>query len=453
MRAESHLASSLILHAVTRSADEQLAAASLRRWQRVTLATLVVGYGGYYLCRANFSVALPLIADELTASGYEPAQARLRLGEIASLGVLAYAAGKFINGALTELTGGRRSFLSGMGLSALCTVAFAASGSLPLFSLAWLANRFVQSGGWLGAVKITSRWFPASAYGTAMGVVSLSFLLGDAVARGAMGALLARGASWRELFLAAAGALLAILLASAVLLRETPLERGAREPAGSGGDLFASRAAGADSVRPPPVRELLRTLLSSRGFRLVCAISLGLTLLRETFNTWTPTYFVDALGLAPSDAASASALFPLFGCASVLLAGWLSDRLGSNGRAWILFGGVALAIATLLFLALLDPQSSRRSAVALVAATGFLLIGPYSYLAGALSLDFGGKQGSAAAAGIIDGVGYLGGALAGGGVARLALAFGWPGAFLALSGVALATALCAWLFLRERAGA
>ena len=50
----------------------------------------------------------------------------------------------------------------------------------------------------------------------------------------------------------------------------------------------------------------------------------------------------------------------------------------------------------------------------------FLLIGPYSYLAGAISLDFGGKRGGATACGIIDGVGYLfGGVLAGNVVARL----------------------------------
>ncbi len=424
--------------------------ASLRRWQRITLATLVVGYAGYYLCRANFSVALPLIADELAASGLDPAEARLRLGEIASLGVLAYAAGKFASGALTEVFGGRRSFLAGMGFSALCTIGFAAAGSLPLFSLAWTMNRLVQSGGWVGAVKITSRWFPASAYGTAMGVVSLSFLLGDAAARAVMGVLLAHGATWRELFLAAASVLLAILAVCAWLLRERPGDRGVAEPPASTDQLFADLDRASSDEEPLALQVLLRTLFASRGFRLVCGISLGLTLLRETFNTWTPTYFTDAVGLAPGNAAAASAVFPLFGCASVLAAGWLSDRLGASGRAGILFGGVLLAIATLAALALLDPSRAPRSAVALVAMTGFLLIGPYSYLAGALSLDFGGKRGSAAAAGIIDGVGYLGGVFAGGGVARLAYAFGWSGAFLALAAVAVATALVAWLFLRER---
>jgi len=44
----------------------------------------------------------------------------------------------------------------------------------------------------------------------------------------------------------------------------------------------------------------------------------------------------------------------------------------------------------------------------LVAAIGFLVIGPYSFFAGAMSLDFGGRQGSATASGLIDGIGYLG---------------------------------------------
>jgi hypothetical protein len=41
------------------------------------------------------------------------------------------------------------------------------------------------------------------------------------------------------------------------------------------------------------------------------------------------------------------------------------------------------------------------------------MMAPYSYLSGAISLDFGGKQGSASASGIIDGTGYLGGVFAG----------------------------------------
>jgi hypothetical protein len=41
------------------------------------------------------------------------------------------------------------------------------------------------------------------------------------------------------------------------------------------------------------------------------------------------------------------------------------------------------------------------------------MIGPYSYLAGAIALDLGGKAGGATTSGTIDAVGYLGEILAG----------------------------------------
>jgi OPA family glycerol-3-phosphate transporter-like MFS transporter len=82
-----------------------------------------------------------------------------------------------------------------------------------------------------------------------------------------------------------------------------------------------------------------------------------------------------------------------------------------------------------------------------------LLLGPYSYLAGATALDFGGRRGGATACGVIDGVGYLGGASAGEPVARLVQAQGWPTAFGTMTAVALAAATVAAVFLVVQARA
>jgi sugar phosphate permease len=83
----------------------------------------------------------------------------------------------------------------------------------------------------------------------------------------------------------------------------------------------------------------------------------------------------------------------------------------------------------------------------LTALIAFLCIGPYSYLAGAISLDFGGKQGSATASGLIDGVGYLGGVLAGNSFASISVAWGWRGAFTVLAGVAWLSSIAAGVYL------
>ncbi len=88
-----------------------------------------------------------------------------------------------------------------------------------------------------------------------------------------------------------------------------------------------------------------------------------------------------------------------------------------------------------------------RDHLELVGLVGFLMLGPYSYLAGAISLDLGGKQGGATACGLIDGVGYLGGILAGGSVARLSVEYGWHGGFKAPAGGALLSSVGAAMFL------
>jgi OPA family glycerol-3-phosphate transporter-like MFS transporter len=419
----------------------------LLRRQVLTLALLVVGYAGYYLCRSNFSVALPMILDDLTARGVDPADAKVRLGAIASLGTLAYALGKFLSGGLSDFLGGRRNFLYGMAGAVLFTVLFALGSTLPVFTLAWIGNRLVQSLGWVGMVKIASRWFSYSTYGTVMGILSLSFLFGDAAARKFMSILIDQGFDWQSVFCTAAAVLSVLYLANVLWLKETPLDIGEPEPAASPQNLFGRHG---EEPTPVGIRALLRPLLRSPGFWFVCLLSLGFTLVRETFNTWTPSYFTEVVGLSKAEAAEASALFPLFGGVSVLLAGFLSDWLGRGGRAVLIFFGLVLTGAALMVLGYADLGDSRGWPIWLVALVAFVMIGPYSYLAGAIALDFGGKQGSATACGIIDGVGYLGGVLAGDSMARISVAHGWQGAFAVLAGVAWLSCVAAALFWAEQ---
>ncbi len=73
-------------------------------------------------------------------------------------------------------------------------------------------------------------------------------------------------------------------------------------------------------------------LLRSKGFLLICLLSLGCTIIGETFNIWTPVYLRDYLGYTMGNAAGMSAVFPGVGAVSVVVTGWLRDRLGINGR-------------------------------------------------------------------------------------------------------------------------
>ena len=411
-------------------------------WHAGTALLLALGYSGYYFCRSDLSVVLPDLIHDMARHGMTPNAAEIRLGFIASVGTIAYAFGKFFSGAIADTGGGRRSFLGGMAGSILFTILFAMSGSFPLFTMAWIGNRLFQSQGWAALVRVSSRWFSYSTYGSVMAVVSLSFLFGDAGCRWMMSELMARGVGWRGVFFFASGALAVLMVICMLLLRESPEERGLPKPEVNPRNVYADKATTGDDERVN-IRAILKPLLTSFPFWMVCVLAFGTTMLRETFNLWTPTYFVQFAGLPASVAASRSALFPLCGGISVLLGGFLSDKLGPNGRNILVVAGMSACTVCLVLMGRIPSGAGQLAPSILVGLVGFTLLGPYSYLAGAMSLDFGGQKGSATAAGIIDGFGYMAGWLSGDTIARIAVAWGWRSAFLSLAVVSLLTALVA----------
>jgi OPA family glycerol-3-phosphate transporter-like MFS transporter len=404
---------------------------SLRFRQTTVVLLLFGGYGALYFCRADLSVATPLLVEELGRHGVSHAVAIIRMGSIASLGVLAYALGKLFLTGLGDFWGGRINFLIGLGGATAFTLMFASGLSLPLFSIAWIGNRLTQSLSWAGLIKVSSKWFDYSSYGMIIGILSISYLVGDAAARQWMGMLIEHGFGWRTLFYFAAAVVGLFFAVNYFFLRESRLDAGFIEAKPNPLNLFAS-----SESRPQGLRELLLPLVRSRAFLVVCLLSLGCTIIRESFNFWTPVYLRDYLGYSVSNAARMSSIFPGVGAVSVLATGWLSDRLGINGRPLIMFVGLAATAAALLVL--MTMRSSSTGPLLPLIAIGtiaFCLLGPYSYLGGAFALDFGGKQAGAVSSGIIDGVGYLGAVVAGDSIARVSVSFGWPGVFVALAAV------------------
>jgi OPA family glycerol-3-phosphate transporter-like MFS transporter len=415
--------------------------------QFLSVALLFAGYASYYFCRSDFSVAMPMLIDELHRHGFTNSVAMVRLGAVASFGVLAYAAGKLLLGGLGDLWGGRRSFITGLAGSIVFTLIFTLGGALPIFTVAWIGNRLVQSTGWAGLVKVCSKWFSYTSYGIIVGILSLSYLIGDAVARQCMGMLIQAGFGWRSLFYFAAGVAALILLANLLLLRESRASLGFPEPDVNPLNVFEDRPQ--DNNRG--LRAFLRPLLTNRAFWIVCFLSLGTTIVREAFNTWTPTYLHQFFGFSQAEAAGRSAIFPAVGAISVLVAGWAGDRLGASGRSIILFLGLITTTVGLFALTAVAGGAQSNLPLILIGIVAFGLLGPYSYLGGAMALDFGGRQGGATSSGFIDGVGYLGGILAGDSVARLSVALGWRSVFAALAAVSAVSAVGAGaLFVHQR---
>src|SRR5262249_41727070 len=147
---------------------------------------------------------------------------------------------------------------------------------------------------------------------------------------------------------------------------------------------------------------------------------------------WSPKFLKDVAELSSGNAGMASLAFPLAGGASAIVAGLLSDRLhGRHGR--VVVPSLILATGLLYAMGVIDVAGKAWEAITLIALTSFFLIGPYSYLSGVMALDLGGKRGSSTAAGLIDGVGYLGAIASGSGVAWVAKKYQWQGVFTSLA--------------------
>ena len=409
----------------------------LRVSQCRTVLLLFLGYASCYFCRSNLSVATPLLIEDLGRRGISHGDAIISIGSMTSWGVFAYALGKWFLTSLGDYWGGRRNLLVATGGATAFTLLFASSSTLPVLTLAWVCNRLTQSIGWSALVKVSSKWFDYSRYGTVIAILTCSYFIGDAAARQSMGLLLQHGMGWRGLFIFGAGVAGCMFLANLFFLRESRVDDGHAEAEANPRNVFAGA-----TTAPTSYLTLVLPLLRSRAFLMVCLLGFAATMVRETFYTWNPVYLHDFLGYSVGHAASLSAIFPAAGAVSSLLAGWTSDRLGANCRALLLFLGLSATAIALVVLTLLRPGTAGVVLpVVMIAIVAFTLLGPYAFLPGAFALDFGGKRAGAVASGLVDGTGYLGGVLAGTVMAHLAVAFGWGGVFISLAGVSALAAL------------
>jgi sugar phosphate permease len=385
------------------------------------LATLLVGYGSFYLCRANLEAAGPLL---IAHEGFD----KTRFGELSTIATFTYAIGKFLMGGMGDVLGGRRMFGVAVAGSVVCSLAFGASHTFVFFALFAAANRFFQSGGWSAIVHVVSRRFEPGRHGTVMGILSTSYELGNVAALNLSGLVAQWG--WRALFVV--NPLLFALIGGSVFLV-----------------LRAGDAPVADAPRPPPeprlpLSEILPVLFRRGSFWLAVVLSMLLTFMRVAFLTWTPTYLYELGRAAGHDTISGaivkSSLFPAAGVVSAMTVGPLTDRLGPGRRAPIMAASLSVVVVLVLILGHGGVHDATVAAL-LIAGVGLFLLGPYSLMAGVIALDVAGKRGTATATGIIDGAGYLAGTAAGYVLGHLADTAGWSAVFDLLVAAALLATL------------
>lgn len=394
------------------------------------LGTLIVGYIGVYLCRKNFSVAVPLLQADLGVT-------KAQVGVVASVSTLAYALGKFFFGPVIDRFGGRICFL----LSLVGVAIFGGLGGMVtgLAALTWLysANRLTGSAAWGGMVKLVPDWFTGKQLPLALAILSLSFVFGGALATLFAGEIAHwSNNSWRAVMGVPSLVLLVLVVVAWFILPKR----------GSLGGPADSAVSTSDEARESSW-ERIKHVLAVRQLWIVLALSFGLTMFRETFNTWTVDFIKTEGGEAVSTrfAAFLATPYDLVGALGIIALGWVFGRLTGKGRARLL-----VVILGLLAVLLWNLPNFFKHGLWLVTASvgliGFLSYGPYSLLAGILAVEIRGPAYVATVAGFVDGIGYVASILAGRQFGQLVDFGGYRLGFQVLAGIAAACALLS-LFL------
>ena len=356
------------------------------------LGFVILGYIGVYLCRKNFSVAVPLLQTAFHTD-------KAHLGAIDSYATIAYVIGKLFWGPnFVDRFGGRQCFFFVLFGVALFGGISAFAVSLPMLGACCMANRFFGAGGWASMVKLAADWFPARHMALAMAFLSLSIVFGG------VGALLlagqiaaATGNNWHAVL--GLPSLVLLLIIGLCWLALSPGQQASGAPSSSGrawtyGGLFG--------------------LLKTRQFWMLCCLSFTLTITRETFSFWTVDFFKTEGGaqMTTQLAVWLSIPFDAMGIVGILALGWLLDRLTGLQRKWLLFT-ILLCVAAATYLLPALAHHSWWLVMADIGLIGLLSYGPYCLPAGVFALEIRGKDYVASVTGMVDASGYLAGIISG----------------------------------------
>lgn len=146
-----------------------------RLWRYRIFALTWLAYGGFYLCRKNFSIAMPLLTQDLGFTKDQFAMVLFLFG-------LFYAVGQFYNGFLSDKFGPRLIVGIGLLLSVLANIVMGFGAALLAFGLLLCINGTGQSTGWSGTVKNMAPWFRRKERGVVMSWWSTCYVVGAVAA-------------------------------------------------------------------------------------------------------------------------------------------------------------------------------------------------------------------------------------------------------------------------------
>jgi sugar phosphate permease len=390
---------------------------SLAAGRRRTFTITWITYAGFYFCRKNLGIVLPLLHG---VSGL----GSLALANIVFGYSVFYALGQFGFGILSDRIGPKWVVGTGLIFVVGSNLLMGMQASFVWLLLFACVNGAGQSTGWSGLVKTMASWFNSENRGIVMAWWGTNYVFGGFLATifatwsiGQWWILPQLG--WRRGFLFPAVLLLVVTVIFLVGVRETPEEEEFPREIQHLPPAQKDRSSWTD----------LLALLRKRSLWTISISYFFLELCRYALMFWLPLYMVDQLKYNLQTAGYASSLYELIGIAGAVAAGYISDHFSQSRRAPVsvvmLFG--------LACVMLFQPSLARYGlpgTVVAISLAGILSYGPDTLLSGAAAQDIGEARAAATAAGLVDGIGHLGALFSPYLVVLVSGRYGWDRLFL-----------------------
>ena len=416
------------------SIDDQEVDAEYKRLRWQVFLGIFIGYGGYYLVRKNFTLAMPFLIEE----GFSKTELGFALSGVA----IAYGLSKFLMGSVSDRSNARNFMAFGLLASAITmivmgTMPWATSTVAIMFGLL-LVNGWFQGMGWPPSGRVMIHWFSPAERGTKMAIWNVAHNVGG----GLVGILAIWGMSifnedYHSVFYF--HGMIAVLISIFIwfTVRDTPQSQGLptieeyrqnyptafeydkkHEKEFSGKEIF------------------FEYVLNNKLLWAIAVANAFVYLVRYGVLDWAPTYLSEVKGFSFDESSIGYALYEWAGIPGTIICGIISDKYFKARRSPVLVIFMVITVIC-VFVYWLNPAGNPMLDIAMLITIGFFIYGPVM-LIGLFALDLVPKKAAGTAAGFTGLFGYVGGAVS----ANIAIGYavdvaGWDAGFMLIVGACI----------------
>jgi OPA family glycerol-3-phosphate transporter-like MFS transporter len=391
---------------------------AFRKRRAMNWLTLGLTYASMYMGRYNLSFANKALSDTY---GWDKTQ----VGTIITAALTIYGISALFNGPIADRIGGRKAMLIGVCGSVVFNILFGlgayagalGTGTLLLgyFATAWALNAYFQSYSALALIKVNSGWFHVRERGVFSAIFGSMIQSGRALIF-VVGGFAVAILPWQWVFFIPAGIMTLMGVLTFLFVRDSPEEAG-HPP-------FDTADASSGDVGKVNFAYLARKVFTNPITVTIAVAEFCTGFVRHGFEQWFPRYMQEAQHL-PLDSQvfqTGALIVVLAGIGGAFAAGTVSDWVFKSRRTPVAFIGYSLQV---LCLAVVWWSPSLEWIIGAFVVNSFAISMVHSMLSGTASMDFGGRKAAASAAGMFDGMQYLGGAAVGSGMGWMLEHWGW----------------------------